>query len=309
MNTGLISKAMLSLVKRKDIDTLRWDDVIAHSPAETIYPYSWYLDAVSQNWSALIVDDYRFIMPVVWKKKAGIKYIYQPFHTQQLGVFSREYVDPVLIKKMLAFLYKKFRFAGINFNASNLVGEEPPFLVEDKSNYTLNLDRNYEQHHLSFSSNAKRNIKKSEAYQEVVEKTVPVAELVKLKRASDVIERSDADYERLQKLLETLVDRKAGTVYAIRTEKEVTAAAFFAFSLTRAIYLVSASSKLAKEHRSMFRIVDTFIKEHAGSGKILDFEGSNIPSVARFFAGFGAQPEIYQGVSFTRLPAIVHKIR
>ena len=300
---------MLSLVKRKDIDTFRWDDVIAHSPAETIYPYSWYLDAVSQNWSAFIEDDYRFIMPVVWKKKAGIKYIYQPFHTQQLGVFSKEYVDPELIKKMLGILYKKFRFAGINFNAKNLVGEKEPFLVDDKSNYVLNLDRDYEQLYKSFSSNAKRNIKQSEVHQEVVEKTVPVGELVKLKKANDMIERSESDYERLQKLLETLVDRKAGSVYAIRKGNEVLAAAFFAYSRTRAIYLVSASSKLAKEHRSMFRIVDTFLKEHAGSGKILDFEGSNIPSVARFFAGFGAQPEIYQGVSFSRLPSIVHRIR
>lgn len=300
---------MLSLVKRKDIDTERWNDVIAHSPAETIYPYSWYLDEVSQNWSAFIADDYRFIMPVVWKKKAGLKYIYQPFHTQQLGVFSKEYVDPLLIRKMLDILYKKFRFAGINFNAKNLVGEEGPYIVEDKSNYILKLDREYEQHYKSFSNNAKRNIKQSEVYQEDVERTVPVSELVKLKKANDVIKRTDADYERLQNLLETLMDRKAGEVYAIRQGKEVTAAAFFAYSLTRAIYLVSASSQLAKEHRSMFRIVSTFLKEHAGSGKILDFEGSNIPSVARFFAGFGAQPEIYQGVSFSRLPSIVHRIR
>lgn len=309
MSTGLISRDMLRWVKRSEIDTGRWNDVIENSPAETIYPYSWYLDAVAQNWSALIAEDYRFLMPVIWKKKVGIKYIYQPFHTQQLGVFSKEYVDPYLIKKMLGILYKKFRFAGINFNAKNLVGEEGPFRVDDKSNYILNLDREYEEHYKSFSSNAKRNIKQAEVYQEEVDLTVPVGELVKLKKANDVIERSEADYERLQNLLDSLVDRKAGRVYAIRKGKEVTAAAFFAYSQTRAIYLVSASSKLAKEHRSMFHIVNTFLKQHLGSGKILDFEGSNIPSVARFFAGFGARPEIYQGVSFTRLPSIVRRIR
>ena len=59
----------------------------------------------------------------------------------------------------------------------------------------------------------------------------------------------------------------------------------------------------------MFRIVDTFIQDHAGSGLILDFEGSNIPSVARFFSGFGAQAEIYQGVSFSRIPATLTKLR
>ena len=111
---------MLKFIQRKAINTEKWDQVISESPAETLYPYSWYLDAVASNWSALVVDDYRFIMPVVWKKKAGLKYVYQPFYTQQLGVYSKEYVDPELIKEMLSIIYKKFRFAGINFNAKQL---------------------------------------------------------------------------------------------------------------------------------------------------------------------------------------------
>lgn len=299
----------IALLKRREIDEGRWDDLIAHSTVETIYPYTWYLDAVSENWSALVVEDYRFVMPVVWKKKAGMKYIYQPFYCQQLGVFSREYVDPELIRKMLRMLYKKFRFAGINFNIKNLVGEEPPYTVDDKTNYVMRLDRDYDTHYKNFSSNARRNIKKSIEFSEIIERNLPVEELVRLKRENDVIKREEGDYRRLVKLFETIQDRKAGKIYAIRTGSEITAAAFFAFSRTRAIYLLSASSEKGKEQRGMFRIVDTFIKDQAGSGLILDFEGSNIPSVARFFSGFGAQPEIYQGVSFSRIPATLAKLR
>jgi len=218
-------------------------------------------------------------------------------------------VGPDIIREMLGILYRKFRFAGVNFNAKNLVGEEPPFQVVDKSNYVLTLNRDYEQHYKSFSSNAKRNIRQSAEFQEVVEKNVPVEELVSLKKACDVIRRTEADYMWMQKLLETLRARGSGSVYAALDGREVTGAAFFAFSRTRAIYLLSASGKTGKEHRSMFRIVDAFIREFAGSGKILDFEGSNIPSVARFFGGFGAQAEIYQGVSFSRLPFILKKLR
>jgi len=299
----------IAYIHRGDIDTEKWDHVIAQSPAETIYGYSWYLDAVAARWSALVAEDYRFIMPVVWKKKAGLKYVYQPFYTQQLGVFSKEYVDPVLIKKMLSIIYKKFRYAGINFNVKNLVGEESPFGVDDKSNYTLRLSKEYEQHFSSFSSNAKRNIRKALSYPEEVERDLPVEELVALKRANDVIQRSEEDYLWLRKLLETIGSRGAGSVYGIRSGTELSAAAFFAFSKTRAIYLVSASGQEGKERRDMFKIVDAFIREHAKSGIILDFEGSNIPSVARFFAGFGAQAEIYQAVSFSRLPASLNKLR
>jgi len=300
---------MLKLVQRKEIQEEKWDDLIAHSPAETIYPYCWYLDAVAENWSALVVDDYRYVMPVVWKKKAGMKYIYQPFYTQQLGVFSREYVEPELIQQMLKILYKKFRFAGINFNAKNLVGEEKPFTVEDKSNYVMTLNQDYDTHYKGYSSNAKRNIKKSIEFSEQVERNLPVEELVRLKRENDVIKRSEADYRWLGKILENIRQNDAGKIYAIRKESEISAAAFFAFSKTRAIYLLSASSQTGKEQRGMFRIVDTFIQDYAGSGMILDFEGSNIPSVARFFGGFGAQADIYQSVSFNRLPSTLTKLR
>jgi hypothetical protein len=300
---------MLKLVQRKEIDVLKWDDLIAHSPAETIYPYCWYLDAVADNWSALVVDDYSFVMPVVWKKKVGMKYIYQPFYTQQLGVFSKEYVEPELIQRMLKILYKKFRFAGLNFNAKNLVGEEKPFTVEDKSNYVMTLNQDYDTHYKGFSSNAKRNIKKAIEFSEQAERNLPVEELVRLKQENDVIQRSEGDYRWMVKVFESIQQHDAGKIYAIRTGSEITAAAFFAFSKTRAIYLLSASSRKGKEQRGMFRIIDTFIQDYAGSGMILDFEGSNIPSVARFFGGFGAQADIYQSVSFNRLPSTLTKLR
>ncbi len=300
---------MLKLVPRKEIDVQKWDDLIASSLSETIYPYCWYLDTVSENWSAMVVDDYKFVMPVVWKKKVGMKYIYQPFYTQQLGVFSREYVDPELIQKMLRILYKKFRFGGINFNAKNLVGEDLPFTVDDKSNYVMTLDQDYDTHYKGFTSNAKRNIKRSLELSEQVERNLPVEELVRLKRENDVLQRSEEDYRWMVKVFETIQQHDAGKIYAIRTGNEIIAAAFFAFSKTRAIYLLSASSQTGKEQRGMFRIIDTFINDYAGSGKILDFEGSNIPSVARFFGGFGAQADIYQSVSFNRLPATLTKLR
>ena len=149
----------IEFIERKDIEIGRWDELISQSEAETLYPYSWYLDTVAARWSALIVDDYTFVMPMVWKQKYGLKYIYQPFYTQQLGVFSKEYVDPTLIRELLTLLYRKFRFGNLNFNTKNLVSEEEYISVYDKSNYVLDLNPDYQEIYGSFSTNAKRNIK------------------------------------------------------------------------------------------------------------------------------------------------------
>ncbi len=297
----------IQFVERKDIEVDRWDGVIAGSPAETIYAYAWYLDQVAQNWSALVVDGYRFVMPVVWKKKVGMRYIYQPFYTQQLGVFGKEEPEPELIRKMLMILYKKFRFAGMNLNARNLVGEEKPFEVVDKSNYVLPLNREYNHLYSSFKINCKRNIRKSLDLSDLVDKSISVEELVNLKRENDVIRRTDQDYDWMRDLMAMLIQRGSGEIYGCRADGRLIAAACFASSKSRKIYLLSASSQEGKDRRAMFRIVDTFIRDHATSGKILDFEGSNIPSVARFFIGFGARADIYQGVSFNRLPSMLTK--
>jgi len=300
---------MIKFLNRNDIDVRRWDELISESQCETIYPYSWYLDTVASRWSALVVDDYKFVMPVVWKKKYGLKYMYQPFYTQQLGVFSKEYVDPTLIRELLSVLYRKFRFGNVNFNTKNLVSEEKYIAVYDKSNYVLGLDRKYEEIAAGFSTNAKRNIKRANEENGVIEKDLSSEEVLAFKIENDLIKRSEGEYEWLLNLMNTILRNKAGAIYAIRDTGKIIAAAFFAFSRTRGIYLVSASNEGGKEKRSMFKIVDVFISEHAGSELLLDFEGSNIPSVARFFAGFGARPEIYQGVNFDRLPVFLNKLR
>jgi lipid II:glycine glycyltransferase (peptidoglycan interpeptide bridge formation enzyme) len=173
----------------------------------------------------------------------------------------------------------------------------------------LSLEKNYEDLHALFSTNAKRNIKRAYEHKEEVVRDATCEELLAFKRENDLIKRSEKEYQWLLKLLKTIEGKQAGQTYAIRKEGKLIAAAFFAFSRTRGIYLVSASSAQGKEQRSMFQIVDSFIREQAGSGLLLDFEGSNIPSVARFFSGFGARPEIYQGVSFDRLPVLLNKLR
>jgi hypothetical protein len=235
--------------------------------------------------------------------------MYQPYYTQQLGIFSKEHVDPELIKEVLPVLYKKFRFANFNFNALNLVGEDKHWSLYDKTNYVLNLSPGYDKIYASFTTNAKRNIKRAKGIPGVVEKGVSCEELIAFKRKNDTIKRSEDEYSWLLNLLETVRKKGGGQAYGIRADGQLIAAAFFGFSRTRGIYLLSASNEEGKEQRSMFKIVDAFIREHAGRDLILDFEGSNIPSVARFFAGFGARPEIYQGVNFDRLPVFLNKLR
>ena len=72
-----------------DIDKKKWDACIAAADNGLVYAGSMYLDAMAQNWDALILDDYKAVMPLTWKKKYSIHYLYQPFFTSCLGVFGK----------------------------------------------------------------------------------------------------------------------------------------------------------------------------------------------------------------------------
>jgi hypothetical protein len=293
---------MIRYLDRGEIDAEKWDDVIAHSTAETLYAYSWYLDASADNWSALVMDDYRFIMPLVWKRKYGIHYLYQPVFCQQLGVFSREFADPLLAEKFVGYMMKRFRFGVVNFNMKNMLGDKARREVYDRANYVLSLSESYEKIYKSYSVNAKRNLKRSLNTEQDVETDIGLDELMAFKKENDLVEKTDAQYTHMQGQFASVMENSKGVVYGLRDGDGLVAAAFMAFSKTRIIYLLSVSNARGKDQRAMFRIVDEVVRFYAGSDLSLDFEGSNIPSIARFFAGFGAKPEVYQSVSFNRLP-------
>jgi hypothetical protein len=72
------SSSYIIYLERHEIDISKWDRCIVNAPNGLIYARSFYLDAMAENWSALVSDDYQYVMPLTWNKKFGIKYLYQP---------------------------------------------------------------------------------------------------------------------------------------------------------------------------------------------------------------------------------------
>ena len=54
---------MITYVKRKDLDVVKYDACITNSAQGSVYAFSWYLDIVADNWGVLVLDDYKAVMP------------------------------------------------------------------------------------------------------------------------------------------------------------------------------------------------------------------------------------------------------
>jgi hypothetical protein len=133
-------------LRRQEIDILKWDRCIEDAPNGLIYGRSFYLDHMTGGqWDALVLNDYEAIMPLTWRKKWGIRYLYQPPYTQQLGVFSaapQRSAAPQppadLIEKFLIVAGRHFRFAEIFLNHQN-----PHPSLTPHTNFILDLTAPY----------------------------------------------------------------------------------------------------------------------------------------------------------------------
>jgi hypothetical protein len=121
---------LINYIKHTDIDKNKWNRCISAANNSIIYAYAWYLDIVSPNWDALVLNDYEAVMPLTHRKKYFLSYLFQPFFTQQLGVFSKKESQALLVQEFLNAIPTKFKLIDINLN-------------EDNSSEGLKLKKNY----------------------------------------------------------------------------------------------------------------------------------------------------------------------
>jgi hypothetical protein len=298
-------------IKQDQIDRQRWDTELKQCLNANLCASSWYLDIVAGHWDALVEGDYQSFMPLPHRHKYGISYLYQPVFAQQLGVFSKSLPDSDLVRRYLEALPAHFKLADINLNKW-LSLEPGPWTLNENSNYELELIAPYEQIAASYSENLKRSLSKARAGKWLVQEFADPREVIKLFRANrgaKIHSLREADYQALLRLIYQLAHHGMLTLSGVFDEKnQLMAAAVFAEEHHRSIFLFSGLSEYGRKNSSMHLIIDSYIRRHAGTARILDFEGSNDPGLARFYASFGSRQFKYQSVRLNRLPLLIRPI-
>jgi len=80
---------------------------------------------------------------------------------------------------------------------------------------------------------------------------------------------------------------------AYNFENKLIAALCVLRSKNRLIYWLPVSNDEGKKTSAMFAIINELIKAYSSRDYILDFEGSRIEGIARFYEGFGAKLKPY----------------
>ncbi len=154
--------ANIQYLASNQIDKQQWDRCMEKASNSLIYGFSYYLDAMTDNWDALVLNNYEAVMPLPWRKKWGVYYLYQPAFVAQLGLFGNNISSNLLLHFFQA-IPKKFQYWDLSLNHQNLFALEQ-YPLHQRSNFVLALNKPYEVLYGQYRENIKRNIKKAENY-------------------------------------------------------------------------------------------------------------------------------------------------
>jgi hypothetical protein len=277
-------------IQSKEIDPVKWDMCIQNASNEMIYAYTDYLNITAENYDALVLGDYEAVMPLIWKRKAGLKYIYQPFFTQQSGVFSSGLIDANLCSLFLFSIPRTFIKVNMNLNWLCSFNLKNTFL---KHNFVLDLSVPYPFLLKNYHSKARSHISKAQSNELILKKEVDTSEFISFKRENTKIRISESTWLILRQLIDHFRSLGKVSIYGVYDKNKLISATAWFYSKKRVYYLVSANNQKGLQTRASWFLVDSFIRSECEKPLVLDFEGSNIPGVAQFFKAWGANDQPY----------------
>lgn len=297
----------IQYIPHQHIDKLRWNACIDAASNGLIYALSEYLDVMSPGWNALVLGDYEAVMPLLVKKKYGINYLHQPFQVAQTGVFFSYPYHTGLEENFLQTAWKHVKYGSIDFNEHNQLSSTIQARVQLRTNYVLNLSATYTELYSHYNEDGKKNLRRAARYPQQTTSQVSIEQVVQAyqQQYGDKNQSANSqDYHRFTTLFHLLQKRQLAFCTGVcdSHSSELLAVAAFGNYRNRLYYLLGAPTEKGKQHKSVHVLIDELIKQYAETGFLLDFEGSDIPSVANFYEKFGPEKRIYPSVFFNHLP-------
>ena len=305
----LLEKMRIQIIPSEQIDTTKWDSCVAEAANGLIYATSDYLNAMADNWSGLVVDDYATIMPLPWRRKWGIRYLYTPPFTQQLGLIGNKFISiEALTKQLEGFAkYGDYLFNEGNTEIANKLGCTPC------NNYLLDLKRDYDEIKATYKKSFQKNVNRA-SHQALVytissdihEATHVFYEYNKHK-IGHVAPKDLANFSKLCK--QWHIQKRVVIRRVTNAENELMSMLLLLQDDKRLYNIINYTSELGRQCEANYFLYDHLFRELAGSNKHFDFEGSDLPGVKAFYESMGGIAQPYSHWHFNKLPWLMKLIK
>lgn len=295
----------IKYLRHHQIDQVKWDKTIDASYNGMVYAYSFFLnDMAGKRWDALVLGDYDAVFPLVWGRKYGLKYLYQPFFCQQLGLFSKTRITEDVMHQFIKKIPGKFVYWDFHLNYENNFFS-PLINFVSRTSFNIDLNQDYVSIYDKFNSDAKKNLAKS-ALTGYIVKTNDTPDL-----AAECFFKAYGHWYPNPETLKKKIIRCAydatqinkgftRTIYG--KDGQLWCSGFFFIAKNRIHYAMAAPTEEGKKHGATHILIDEVLKEFSNRLMTFDFEGSDLQSVAYFYSKFGSVKKHYLEIKLNRLP-------
>lgn len=283
---------MIHFLKHSEIDPEKWNQAVRNSLSPNVLAEYELLNLLTDGdtWHALVENDYEAVMPLPTRKKGVLKYVYTPFFLPQMGIFSEHEITPQITADFLHEISRHYVLADVLMNEKTESGHWEHEFVS----HSISLHLTYNELYCQFHENTRRNIKAAQKQQSQVTVQEKIADIIALfrtnKGSEEAVHFRENDYARLQRIADYLLEHNLLEVYGVRTsDDKLAAGALFVKDGKRRCFWFSGRDNSLSESKPMFLLLDAYIRDHAGSDLLLDFNGSKNENVARLYQGFGGK--------------------
>jgi len=295
----------IKYIKHRDIDPIKWDKTIDNCYNGMVYGYSFFLNNMAgKRWDALILGDYEAVFPLVWSSKYGLKYLYQPFFCQQLGLFSKTRITEDLMHEFIKKIPRKFVYWDFHLNYNNNFFS-PHITFVNRTSFNIDLNQDYLSIYDKFNSDAKKNLAKSAlaGYTVKTDDAVEVAADCFFKAYGVWYANPTRLKSQITQCAKDAIQLKKGFTRSIYgKDGQLWCSGFFFMAKDRIHYAMAAPSEGGKKYGATHVLIDEVLKEFSNQLLTFDFEGSDLQSVAYFYAKFGSVKKHYLEIVNNRLP-------
>lgn len=299
----------IQILAADKIDKSKWNKCVTESENGLIYSQYDYLNYVCDNWHGLVINDYDSVMALPWRKKFGIRYLYQPAFIQQLGVIGN---DAAHSNDMLTSMQSFIKYGDILFNYLNTDLAKTTSAAK-RINLVIDLSCEYNTISTNYKKDLAANLKKAgkENLHISKEDDIPLAiSMYKKLYQQRINNLSDDDYLKFKSLC--ILIKKDGMCFTRKVEDEngqLLAIGLFLKDSKRIYNLMNTTTDEGRSKEANHFLLDQVLREFAGSNLLFDFEGSDLPGVKSFYEKFGAVEEPYFYYHYNNLPKLLRLLK
>ena len=301
---------VVDYIKHKNIDKQKWDICVDNAVNGLIYGKSFYLDNMASNCDGIVLGDYKAVMPIIWRSKWGIRYLYQPAFLQQGGIFFATELSEFIIKSFFNILIAHFKFAEITGNFLSFPPENISGInTSSCNNFCINFKDDYSAILKNYTFSCKKSLTRIKKFQLTYQKSTDSSFIIELyknlykRKLSNI---SDKDYVNFKNICKNLMVQEQVIIrHVYDTNNQLLCAALLIKDRNRIYNIINCVTVAGKKLEANYFLYDNLLREFSLQKLLFDFEGSDVAGIKNFYLKFNPDNQPYPFIKFNNLNPIL----